>query len=129
MISANNLITQDKFNLETFLLMKHCLVTISGLGTGLVDDILAKQGLKRNVMLKIPHFLVTSHIIAQSDLVVTLPYRMGVLLSQQKKIRLLEPPIDIPQFSIFLYWHIKNQNNPLHKWMRNLIKEISNKMV
>lgn len=122
LVSGDNPITQKKFTLDKFIAMKHCLVTISGLGPGLVDSILAEQGLAREVVIRVPHFLAASYIVADSDLIVTLPRRIGLLLSQNIKIKLLEPPIKIPDFSIFLYWHIRNQNNPMHKWMRNTIR-------
>lgn len=122
LVSRNNSIIQQGMKLETYIGMKHCLVTISNFGLGVVDTLLAQKNLKRNIVVRVPHFLAVSHIIANSDLVATLPRRLGDLLSQQEKIVLIKPPLKIPRFPIYLYWHIRNQNNPIHTWLRKVIR-------
>lgn len=86
-----------------------------------MDTLLAEKNLKRNVAVRIPHFLAVGHIIAGSDLVVTLPRRLGELLSRQEKLVLLNPPLKIPHFPIYLYWHTRNHHNPIHVWIRKVI--------
>ena len=115
---------RHKITLEQYLSMKHCLVTISGFGMGVVDEYLAQKGLKRNIVVRIPLFLAAGFIVAESDLIVTLPQRMGQLFSQLPQITLIEPPIQLPHFPIYLYWHRRNQNNPIHQWIRKIIKSI-----
>lgn len=121
LVAENNPVVQN-FTLEKFVKMKHCMVTITGFGPGFVDTILAQKGLKRKITITVPHFLAASYIVASTDLVVTLPRKVGLLLSQQKNITLLEPPIKITSFSIYLYWHIRNKNNPTHTWLRKIIR-------
>ncbi len=53
--------------------------------------------------------------------------RFGQLFSQYKQITLLEPPISLPPCPIYLYWHARNQNNPVHQWVKGIIKEVSGK--
>lgn len=122
LVSKDNPIIQKGMNLETYTAAKHCLVTISGFGLGVVDTLLAQKNLKRNIVVRIPHFLAVGHIIAESDLMVTLPRRLGELLSQQNRIVLINPPLKIPQFPIYLYWHTRNQNNPVHQWIKKVIQ-------
>jgi len=112
---------RQKITLNKFITMKHCLVTISGVGPGVVDHVLAEQGLKRDIAVRIPHFLAASHIVANTSLIATLPRRLGQLLSDNKNIALVEPPLVLPDFAIYLYWHSRNQNNPMHQWLRNKI--------
>ena len=112
---------KQKFTLNKYLKMKHCLISISGNGPGVVDELLAEKGLKREISVYIPHFLAASHIIASSNLIVTLPRRLGLLLSDNKKITIVETPIAIPDFPIYLYWHCRNNNNPMHQWVRKII--------
>lgn len=123
LISKDNPVMQRKMDLETYVNMKHCLVAITNFGLGYVDTLLAKKNLKRNVVVRIPHFLAAAHIIANSHLVVTLPRRLGELLAKHEKIVLVDTPLKIPRFPIFLYWHARNQNNPIHKWLRMMIRD------
>ena len=116
---------KQKITLSKFVSMKHCLVTISGVGPGVVDQVLAEQGLKRDIAVRIPHFLAASHIVANSSLIATLPRRLGQLLSDNTNISLIKPPLVLPDFAIYLYWHGRNQNNPIHQWLRNKIVAIT----
>ncbi len=124
LVSAKNSFLKKDFTLKKFLQMKHCLVTINGFGPGIVDTILSEKGLKREIIIRVPHFLAAAYIVADSDLIVTLPRHAGLLVSQHNKLRLLEPPLKIPSFSIYLYWHARNQNNPVHQWLRKSTKNI-----
>lgn len=121
LVSSKNPVAKKGLTIKTFAALKHCVVSITGFGPGFVDTILANQGLTREVSIRVPHFLATAPIIAKSNLIVTLPRRVGVVLAQEKNLVMLEPPISIPKFAIYLYWHARNNNNPIHKWLRKLI--------
>lgn len=124
MVTNNHPVLKRGMSIEAYVEMKHCLVTITNFGPGYVDMLLAEQNLRRNVVVRVPHFLAASYIVSNSDLVVTLPRRLGELLAKDEKITLLEPPLKIPHFPIYLYWHTRNQNNPVHQWIRKVIREI-----
>lgn len=125
LVSAKNPVIKEGLTLKKFLAMKHCLVSLTGYGPGIVDKVLEEQGLSRNVTLRIPHFLAASYVVSDSDLIVTVPRTLGMLLSQQKKIAVLEPPIKIPKVTIYLYWQVRHQNNPIHQWIRTLFANAS----
>lgn len=122
--AANNPAAQQELTLENFLGMKHCLVSITGFGPGYVDTVLAKQRLQRKIVVYVPHFLAAAYIVSRSDLLVTVPRNIGLLLTQSagSPVVMLQPPIKIPHYSIYLYWHIRNQNNLTHKWLRDVIR-------
>ncbi len=122
LVSAKNKIAQNKLTLDQYLLMKHCLVTIRNTGHGFVDDLLQQTKMKRHIHMRIPHFLAAANIVADSDMIITLPYRLGCYLTQQKKHAMLEPPLKLPSFPIYLYWHLRNQSNPLNQWLRKIIR-------
>lgn len=122
LLSSENPVIKKKLTLKNYLAMKHCLVSITGYGPGLVDTILAKEKLKRNVTIRIPYFLAAASIVAESDLIVTLPRHLAEMLSRQENLIMLEPPIKMPSFPIYLYWHIRNHNNAQHRWLREIIR-------
>ena len=122
LVSKNHPISQSHLTLKEYLSMKHCLVTIKNVGHGVVDTILNQKKLKRRITVRVPHFLAAAHVVAESDLIITLPFHLGQYLSQQMKIVMLKPPIKLPSFPIYLYWHIRNQHNPINKWLRQIIR-------
>lgn len=125
LISANNSVLKKGLDLENYLSLKHCIVSTTGYGRGIVDNVLVQHGLEREVVVYLPNFLAASHIVANSNLIVTVPKRVGMLMVQEGVTKLLEPPIKIPSFPIYLYWHARNQNNFAHQWIRKIIKNVS----
>lgn len=116
--AADHPLRHKKWTLAAYLAQQHCLVTIKNVGLGLVDSILAKQKLKRNIAVRVSHFMSAAHIVAKTDLITTVPERLGKLMADNNSIVMLKPPINIPSFPIYLYWHIRNHHNPLHQWLR-----------
>ena len=123
LVAANNPLTQKQLTLKKFVNLKHCLVTITGSGPSPVDELLAERQLTRNLVVKVPHFLSAVYLVSASDLIITLPTQLALLMSQNKQIKLLRPPLSIPTFSIYMYWHIRNQNNPVHQWVRKMARK------
>jgi len=121
-LAADHELAQQELTLENYLAMKHCVVSFAEQHTpGFVDRTLAERGQKRNIRVRVPYFLAAAHIVANSDLVVTLPRQLGLHLEQQQSnLKTLPLPLEVPPFSIFLYWHIRNQLNPIHSWLREL---------
>ncbi len=120
--AKKNTLTGNKLTLNRFLAMKHCLITTSNVGMGAVDSLLAQKNLKRNVVVRMPHFLAAAEVIAHSDLIITLPRSLAVKLAREKNLKLHEPPLTIPKFPIYLYWHTRNQTNTIHQFIRDMIR-------
>lgn len=124
LLSAKNAIQQSDFTLDRYLKLNHCSININNVGHGIVDTILKQKKLQRQITIRIPHFLAATHVVAEtSNMIITLPSRLAKHLYQSDKHLMLEPPFKLPMFPIYLYWHIKNQNNPVHQLMRKIIKE------
>lgn len=120
--AKNNKLAGKKLTLDNFLKMKHCLITTSNMGMGAVDSLLAKKNLKRNVVLRMPHFLAAATVIAHTDLIITLPRELAIKLAAEQNLKLHEPPFSIPKFPIYLYWHTRNQTNAVHQFIRKMIR-------
>ena len=121
-MSANNPAAQQELTLEKYLEMRHCQVSFYTLRPGIVDMALADRGMKRNAVVRVPHFLAAAFIVEDSDLIVTLPRKLGMQLAQQKQFVARELPLKVSSFSIYLYWHVRNQNNPMHSWLRKTFR-------
>ena len=89
---------------------------------------LAEQGLKRNAVLSIPHFTVAPGIVANTDLLITMTIRMAEKFALLYDVKLLQPPLEIPAFSISQAWHARTQNEPSQRWLRELIGGIAQRV-
>jgi hypothetical protein len=63
-------------------------------------------------------------IIASTDLLVTVPYAVGESFSRIANIRLIEPPLEIPQFDLKQLWHRKYHKDGANLWIRSVLVKL-----
>ncbi|HEY4000137.1 MAG TPA: LysR family transcriptional regulator [Candidatus Xenobia bacterium] len=120
-VAADHPAAGHPLTLERYLGMKHCVVSFSEHHTpGFVDRYLAERGHQRNIRVRVPYFLAAAQIVSASDLVTTLPRGLGLHLARHHQLKTLDLPFPAPSFSIYLYWHVRNQSNPIHAWLRQM---------
>ena len=90
----------------------------------LVDDALRRRGASRRIALSKPTFLGVPFLVASTDLVATLPRLVAERFAHMAPIELFAPPIEVQPIDIVMMWHDRTHNNPLHRWLRELIAEV-----
>ena len=108
--------------LKTFAALPHILVAPRGTAGGVVDRALAQHGLRRQVRLLVPQFLIAPHIVATSDHVVVLAERVARHFTRILPLRVFEPPVALPPMRIHAFWHGRMHEQPAHAWLRNAIR-------
>ena len=73
-------------------------------------------------MLRIPFFVPTILAIARTDLILTVPRRLGKLAAASADVRVVEPPREIKGFSYFMAWHPRLTAEPAHAWFREQLR-------
>jgi len=103
----------------------HVLVAVPGEGPGLVDEALARRGLERRVVARVPHFLAVLPVVAASDLVCTLATRVADGLGRGLGLAAVAPPLELPAFDVVMYWHPRRDPDPVHAWRRGLVRDVA----
>jgi DNA-binding transcriptional LysR family regulator len=119
---------RDTLTLEDYVDLPHAFVAPRGRKGGAVDSALAKRGLERRVAVAVPHFLVMPTVIASSDLIVTLASRVARSFAEHLPLRLFEPPIPLPSFSMQMTWHERAKSDPGHQWLRALLVDVTREL-
>ncbi|WP_284617613.1 LysR family transcriptional regulator [Aquabacterium humicola] len=96
----------------------HLVVSASGTGHSIVDKVLARHGVERRVVLRVPSFLGVARIVAQTELLVIVPRLLGTALAAQERVRLLEPPVPLPAYKVKQHWHERFNADPGNQWLR-----------
>lgn len=105
--------------LDRFCALDHALVSLSGgCFWGVTDDVLAKLGRRRNVVLSIGSFLNLVEVLRCSDLVAVVPRR---LVCRTAGLKVFDPPIEIPGFTKVVAWHERSHRDPGMQWVRSLL--------
>ena len=116
-------IAKKRMTLARFVSLPHAMVAPGGRPGGFVDDALAAIGERRRVACAVPHFLVAPHVIAGTDMVLTLGERVARTFAAQLDLVVLPPPIELGKFTVSLMWHERNADDPGHAWLRTLLRE------
>lgn len=110
---------RPELTLAEFCKLEHVIVSPDRGGFyGVTDDVLAKAGLKRKVVLSVPHFLFMMSVLASTDLVAMLPSR---LVRNAQTLQVIEPPVDVPGYEMVMLWHERSHRDPAHQWLREII--------
>jgi DNA-binding transcriptional LysR family regulator len=109
---------------EAFLAEGHIVVTTSGTGHAIVDKMLAKEGFERRIVLRVAGFLGVARIVAQTELLVIVPRRLGEALARQEEIRAFPPPLKLPSFAVKQHWHERFHADAGNVWLRHTLVQL-----
>jgi len=113
-----------ELTLDQFLSLGHVVVAQEGRSQELFEQTMRQRGLSRQIKLRSPHFMSAPLLIAQSDLITTVPQAVGTTYASLAGLRLLRPPIDIPPIELQQFWHRRVHADPAVRWFRALISEL-----
>jgi len=115
----------ERLELDAFLRMRHLVVTPAGGWTGAVDEVLAQHGLERRIAMSVPHFLVAPAVVAKSDMVLTTVERIALKYAGVYGLKVVAPPIELPEFSTALVWHERTHQGAAYRWLRGLFATVA----
>ena len=121
--SANHPSIKSKISIRQYAAAQHAAVFYKSEGPGFIDTILAQKGLTRQLAVLAPHFASVPFLVAESDLIATLPRRLAVSFSKAVRLQLLEVPFAMPPFRLTMLWHERVDSDPAHSWLRQLVAE------
>jgi DNA-binding transcriptional LysR family regulator len=115
----------SRLTLKAFARLRHLLVSPEGDGPALVDGVLSKAGLSREIALRVPHFLVAPNLVASSDMVATLPRRVVASSPMSGRLKVFEPPFETRTFTMVAVCHPRRLEEPSVRWFRDLVVEVA----
>lgn len=108
--------------------LNHQHITVSSRRTGhsLEDSLLAQLGVKRQIQVRCQHYATAYQLLAQGNLLLTLPMHMAqVLIPQMHGWHILALPFHLPQIAIHGYWHQYLEEDKLHQWLRKQLLQMA----
>lgn len=112
----------ETLSLEQYVKQNHVLVCPIGRPTkGVVDDVLAKIGLSRRVVLYVPEFMAAPLIVERTNHILTISRRIAERMAATANVKLLKPPLELPHYAITQIWHGHRHRDPLHSWLRGQV--------
>ncbi|HEX6271837.1 MAG TPA: LysR family transcriptional regulator [Polyangiaceae bacterium] len=125
-------VARRNLTLRRFCALRHVVVyPLGGDADSLVSRVLTQRGLERHVAVRVPYFESALRIVAETDYITTIPAALcnptacsGAGSRRRPALVCLEPPLAIPGFVLQAVWHRRHDDDPLQRWLRDLLESI-----
>ncbi|MFL1467512.1 LysR family transcriptional regulator [Marinobacter sp. DUT-3] len=110
--------------LDAFSRLEHILVTYEDARSGWIDDELAKLSMHRRIRLRLPFFTNALQLVADSDLICTLPRQFARYYARRYPLVLHELPLKSHVHTFFLIWLRRLDRDPAQRWIREIVQRV-----
>ena len=124
-VRRGNPVTKKIASADEFLKAKHVAVVGRETGEDPVDTWLREEGLARNVMLTVPHYLQALHVASQSDLIAVIPERLIRAYGGAIDVGVVAVPLEVGTFDEFLLHPAASHHDPGCVWLRGVLGEVA----
>jgi DNA-binding transcriptional LysR family regulator len=119
---------KSAISLERYAKCRHILISPQGDMQSKARELLEKNGHEIHYALGTASFLSPARILAASDLLLTCPRKLANSYRGSSPLEIRELSFKIPAISLVQVWHERNQDDPAHRWFRELLREICSKL-
>jgi DNA-binding transcriptional LysR family regulator len=102
----------------------HILATLAADDRGIVDEALAKLGLRRRVAVTVPNIYLIPRLVAETGMISHLPRRIATEMLRGYDLVMFPPPVALPEWHIDMYWGAASASEPTTSWIRSRLSGI-----
>lgn len=110
----------------------HALVVTGGTGhafNSLVEQAIAATVPASRIRVRLPSFSAAAFLVADSDLLLTLPARAARRFARDLGLVMVQPPLPFRRLEISQYWHERSRHDPGHVWLRSEVARLGASVV
>jgi DNA-binding transcriptional LysR family regulator len=127
LVRENHPALDETLTPERFAALTHVRVVPSR--PSFYDDALDKgllaMSLKRHVVVAERSFLMVPRLLESTDLVAVVPRRFAADACERHPLRTFDPPVELPELSMGLYWHERTHRDSTFHWLRQRIAAVA----
>jgi DNA-binding transcriptional LysR family regulator len=125
LIRVDHPVATGRLTLKQYLQMEHAVVRAESRTEEVIEQFLTRKRLRRNVVLTTPHFASAPMVVAQSDLIVTIPEPIARYFSHvSAQLRMVDLPFKPPRIELKQFWHRKFHHDERSRWLRGIVSRI-----
>src|SRR3546814_5411703 len=79
------------------------------------------MGLKRRLVLTLPHMYAAPALIASSDMIATIMEGVVSASGHAGKLAVLKLPLQLEPVQFMMSWHRRNDTHPAQRWFRSCV--------
>lgn len=123
-VSNQHPLVKRRMTATLFKRVRHVEIAAPGTGNELVELELKRVGVERRIALSLHTLPGLGNLLAQTELVATVPERVGHTLTRIAPVKLLASPYALPKFAIKQHWHERFHLDPANRWLRGQVAEL-----
>lgn len=100
----------------------HVVVSRHAIPAGPLERALQRAGLTRRCAVRVPSFYAALFVVAQTDLVATVPHLLARHAAPPMGLELVDVPFKLDATPVVQAWHPRFDLDPAHRWLRHTIK-------
>ncbi|MBW3697836.1 LysR family transcriptional regulator [Vibrio sp. T187] len=111
----------EEWTMDTFLKHRHIELKIGGMERWLLNEVLSLEHKQLNTAVNMPDINSAMKLCARSDLFLCCPASSVDSFQSSSELVAKSLPLDLKSGGLALVWHKHFDNDPSHKWLRELI--------
>ncbi|MGF6787317.1 LysR family transcriptional regulator [Paraburkholderia tuberum] len=120
-VRAGHPLRKTRPSREDLTALRYVYASTNATGHRMVEQWLDELNLKREVVLRLPHFVVAPEIVMNTDLAVIFPKSIAKRFNRGKAFRILPLPFSLPPIEIQVHCHSQFAADPGIAWLRETI--------
>ncbi|MBC8723749.1 LysR family transcriptional regulator [Paraburkholderia sp. 31.1] len=120
-VRAGHPLRKTRPSREDLTALRYVYASTNATGHRMVEQWLDELNLKREVVLRLPHFVVAPEIVMNTDLAVIFPKSIAKRFNRGKAFRILPLPFPLPPIEIQVHSHSQFAADPGIAWLRETI--------
>src|SRR5919198_2329290 len=118
-------LTKKSLTPKAYAALPHLLFSPRGDPKGIVDEPLTQlSGIRRRVVMTIPHISAAPLIVAHTDLVAVIAERIARFYAAEYEIMLFDPPVKLPEFTINVLTSAARASDPALQWLQQQVIQV-----
>jgi LysR family nod box-dependent transcriptional activator len=109
--------------MQDYLLYPHVGVLVEGVSDTLVSASFRKHVPLYKATYTVPEFMAIPAMVATSNLIGIVQRRLALASCKSLPLKMLPPPITLPNIIETLFWHPRQSTDPAHSWFRHLLAQ------
>jgi DNA-binding transcriptional LysR family regulator len=119
-----DLLPAGKLTLRRYAALQHLAVAPRPGEASPVDEALAAQGLRRQVLLTLPSAHTALVAASRSQLAATVPSRIARAMAPGLGLQLHDLPLNVQVDPMLMAWHPRHGADPAHGWLRDCVQKV-----
>lgn len=112
---------RGRFTRARYRTLRHIQVTGTGGGGTALETELARLGIERDIVFRLPNFATAPYIASVTDWALTIPSTRAYRSAKRFPLAVLPLPFALRAIPLSLLWHDRTALSPLHAWLRDML--------